>query len=137
MSSPNHLTSGIEDAFFSNFPDFIPASPDYVPASPGKTYSSSSNSLGVKADLSYREDKEKSLKMPSRNTQDQQEGAIVVHYGSGSTCWQKQWQRSSNPNRNTSPTGTPVAKTGNYKEFIRCQPFYFNGTEGAVGLIDV
>ncbi|GJR66265.1 hypothetical protein Tco_0012330 [Tanacetum coccineum] len=47
MSSPNHLTSGIEDAFSSNFPNFIPASPDYVPASPGKTYSSSSNSFGV------------------------------------------------------------------------------------------
>ncbi|GJW97333.1 hypothetical protein Tco_0179141 [Tanacetum coccineum] len=47
MSSPNHLTSGIEDAFSSNFPDFIPASPDYVPASPGKTYSSSSNSFGI------------------------------------------------------------------------------------------
>ncbi|GJT35004.1 hypothetical protein Tco_0925423 [Tanacetum coccineum] len=36
MSSPNHPTSDIEDAFSSNFPD-------YVPASPGKTYSSSSN----------------------------------------------------------------------------------------------
>ncbi|GKC26384.1 ribonuclease H-like domain-containing protein, partial [Tanacetum coccineum] len=43
MSSPNHLTFGIEDAFSSNFPDFISASLDYVPASPGKTYSSSSN----------------------------------------------------------------------------------------------
>ncbi|GJQ89625.1 reverse transcriptase domain-containing protein [Tanacetum coccineum] len=42
---------------------------------------------------------------------------------------------TSNPNRNTGPTGTPVAKTGNYKEFISCQPFYFNGMEGAVGLI--
>nr|GFB19102.1 reverse transcriptase domain-containing protein [Tanacetum cinerariifolium] len=30
---------------------------------------------------------------------------------------------------------TPVAKKGNYKEFISCQPFYFNGTEGAVDLI--
>ncbi|GJV70338.1 hypothetical protein Tco_1485847 [Tanacetum coccineum] len=47
MSSPNHLTSGIEDAFSSNFPDFIPASSYYVPASPGKTYSSSSNLFGV------------------------------------------------------------------------------------------
>ncbi|GJR93674.1 hypothetical protein Tco_0265848 [Tanacetum coccineum] len=47
MSSPNHLTSGIEDAFSSNSPDFIMVSPDYVPASPGKTYSSSSNSFGV------------------------------------------------------------------------------------------
>ncbi|GKA28168.1 reverse transcriptase domain-containing protein [Tanacetum coccineum] len=42
---------------------------------------------------------------------------------------------TNNPNRNIGPTGTPVAKTGNYKEFISCQPFYFNGTEGAVGLI--
>ncbi|GJZ30073.1 hypothetical protein Tco_0575120 [Tanacetum coccineum] len=43
MSSPSHLTSNIEDAFSSNFPDYIPASPDYVLALPGKTYSSSSN----------------------------------------------------------------------------------------------
>ncbi|GJS02652.1 putative reverse transcriptase domain-containing protein [Tanacetum coccineum] len=42
---------------------------------------------------------------------------------------------TSNPNRNTGPMGTPIAKTGNYKEFISCQPFYFNGMEGAVGLI--
>ncbi|GJS28417.1 reverse transcriptase domain-containing protein [Tanacetum coccineum] len=42
---------------------------------------------------------------------------------------------ASNPNRNTNLTGTPAVKTGNYKEFISCQPFYFNGTEGAVGLI--
>nr|GEY32612.1 hypothetical protein [Tanacetum cinerariifolium] len=43
MSSPNHHTSNIDDAFSYNFPDYIPASLDYVPASPGKTYSSSSN----------------------------------------------------------------------------------------------
>ncbi|GJV94674.1 hypothetical protein Tco_1546251 [Tanacetum coccineum] len=42
---------------------------------------------------------------------------------------------ASNPDRNTSPTGTPAVKTRNYKEFISCQPFYFNGTKGAVGLI--
>ncbi|GJR32492.1 putative reverse transcriptase domain-containing protein [Tanacetum coccineum] len=42
---------------------------------------------------------------------------------------------AGNPNRNTNLTGTPVVKTGNYKEFISCQTFYFNGTEGAVGLI--
>ncbi|GKB14609.1 putative reverse transcriptase domain-containing protein [Tanacetum coccineum] len=42
---------------------------------------------------------------------------------------------ASNPNRNIGPTGIPAVKMGNYKEFIRCQPFYFNGTEGAVGLI--
>nr|GEU99427.1 putative reverse transcriptase domain-containing protein [Tanacetum cinerariifolium] len=29
----------------------------------------------------------------------------------------------------------PIAKRGNYKEFISCQPFYFNGMEGVVELI--
>ncbi|GJW44186.1 hypothetical protein Tco_0072985 [Tanacetum coccineum] len=48
MSSPNNPTFDIENAFSSNFPNYIPASPDYVPASLGKTYSSSSNnSFGV------------------------------------------------------------------------------------------
>ncbi|GKC48980.1 reverse transcriptase domain-containing protein [Tanacetum coccineum] len=42
---------------------------------------------------------------------------------------------TGNPNRNTGPTRTPVAKMGSFKEFISCQPFYFNGTEGAVSLI--
>ncbi|GJU17762.1 putative reverse transcriptase domain-containing protein [Tanacetum coccineum] len=42
---------------------------------------------------------------------------------------------TNNPNRNTGPTVTPVVRKGNYKEFISCQPFYFNGTEGVVGLI--
>nr|GEW34090.1 hypothetical protein [Tanacetum cinerariifolium] len=41
MSSPNHHTSNIENAFSFNFP--ILASSDYVSASLGKTYSSSSN----------------------------------------------------------------------------------------------
>ncbi|GKE73263.1 hypothetical protein Tco_1535304 [Tanacetum coccineum] len=48
MSSPNHPTSEIEDAFSSNFPDYILASPDYVSASPRNTYSSfSNNSFGL------------------------------------------------------------------------------------------
>nr|GEU63780.1 reverse transcriptase domain-containing protein [Tanacetum cinerariifolium] len=42
---------------------------------------------------------------------------------------------TDNLNRNTKPKETPEAKRGNYKEFISCQPFYFNGIEGAVGLI--
>nr|GFD38365.1 reverse transcriptase domain-containing protein [Tanacetum cinerariifolium] len=29
----------------------------------------------------------------------------------------------------------PAAKRGNYKDLISCQPFYFNGTKGVVGLI--
>ncbi|GKE36641.1 hypothetical protein Tco_1460046 [Tanacetum coccineum] len=48
MSSPDYPTPNMEDAFSSNFPNYVPpASPDYVPASPGKTYSSASNSFGI------------------------------------------------------------------------------------------
>nr|GEZ83719.1 reverse transcriptase domain-containing protein [Tanacetum cinerariifolium] len=42
---------------------------------------------------------------------------------------------TNNTNRNLEPRETPIAKRGNYKEFISCQPFYFNGTEAAVDLI--
>nr|GEV23900.1 reverse transcriptase domain-containing protein [Tanacetum cinerariifolium]GEV75223.1 reverse transcriptase domain-containing protein [Tanacetum cinerariifolium] len=42
---------------------------------------------------------------------------------------------TDNPNRNLRSKETHVAKRGNYKEFISCQPFYFNGTEGVIGLI--
>nr|GEY91690.1 hypothetical protein [Tanacetum cinerariifolium] len=47
MSSPNHPTSNIKDAFSSNFIDYLSAFSDYVSASSGKTYSSSSNSFGL------------------------------------------------------------------------------------------
>nr|GFA38026.1 hypothetical protein [Tanacetum cinerariifolium] len=39
MSSPNHLTSNVEDSFS----EYISVVPDYSPTSPGKTYSSASN----------------------------------------------------------------------------------------------
>ncbi|GJR61615.1 hypothetical protein Tco_1503777 [Tanacetum coccineum] len=41
----------------------------------------------------------------------------------------------NNPNKNSGPRKTPVARKCTYKNFMSCQPFYFNGTEGAVGLI--
>nr|GEW38466.1 reverse transcriptase domain-containing protein [Tanacetum cinerariifolium] len=42
---------------------------------------------------------------------------------------------TNNTNRNLEPKETLVVKRGNYKEFISCQPFYFNGTKGAIRLI--
>ncbi|GKF42346.1 hypothetical protein Tco_0125688 [Tanacetum coccineum] len=42
---------------------------------------------------------------------------------------------TDNPNRNTRPRETHVARKCTYKDFMSCQPFYFNGTEGSVGLI--
>ncbi|GJZ34261.1 hypothetical protein Tco_0579697 [Tanacetum coccineum] len=38
-------------------------------------------------------------------------------------------------NPNSGPRKTPVARKCTYEKFMSCQPFYFNGTEGAVGLI--
>ncbi|GJR47596.1 putative reverse transcriptase domain-containing protein [Tanacetum coccineum] len=249
MSSPNHLTSGIEDAFSSNFPNIIPASPDYVPASPGKTYSNSSNSFGVvpialptlslfhndpymkvlqtfyaeespippptieppssmpnplefylpegllspkkhnrsfsststlpqefemgessrKTSVERHEEQIKEIlnhldelsldriehiedkieglgkgRMPPKRTSTSEAPAMTqaairkLVADSVTSTLEAQaatMANTSNPNRNIRPTGTPVAKTGNYKEFISCQPFYFNGTEGTVGLI--
>nr|GEV39414.1 hypothetical protein [Tanacetum cinerariifolium] len=43
MSSSNHPTSDIKDAFSSNSPNYTPALPDYSPASPGNTPSESLN----------------------------------------------------------------------------------------------
>nr|GEW23595.1 hypothetical protein [Tanacetum cinerariifolium] len=42
---------------------------------------------------------------------------------------------TNNPNRNSGPRKTPVARMCTYEKFMSCQPFYFNGTKGAVGLI--
>nr|GEW51608.1 putative reverse transcriptase domain-containing protein [Tanacetum cinerariifolium] len=42
---------------------------------------------------------------------------------------------TNNPNRNFGLRRTPIARNFTYEKFMSCQPFYFNGTEGAVGLI--
>ncbi|GKA81379.1 hypothetical protein Tco_0788071 [Tanacetum coccineum] len=42
---------------------------------------------------------------------------------------------ASTNNPNSGPRKTPVARKCTYEKFMSCQPFYFNGTEGAVGLI--
>ncbi|GJW90862.1 hypothetical protein Tco_0168415 [Tanacetum coccineum] len=45
ISSSNHPTSDIEDAFSSNFPNYTPTSPDYFPASPRNISPDSSDNL--------------------------------------------------------------------------------------------
>ncbi|GJZ14946.1 hypothetical protein Tco_0550623, partial [Tanacetum coccineum] len=42
---------------------------------------------------------------------------------------------ADNTNRNTGEREAPVARKCSYKEFIRCQPFNFKGSEGAIRLI--
>ncbi|GJW82593.1 hypothetical protein Tco_0146568 [Tanacetum coccineum] len=42
---------------------------------------------------------------------------------------------TDNTNRNPKPIETPATRKCTYQEFMSCQPFYFNGTEGTIGLI--
>ncbi|GJU99159.1 hypothetical protein Tco_1328430 [Tanacetum coccineum] len=158
MSSPNHPTSGIEDAFSSNFPDYIPISLDYVPASPGNTYSSSSNnSFGLVPITSptlslFHDDPymkvmlknhlfHRQLLMPPKRTSTFETPAMTqaaikkLVFDSVSVALETQAANMANTDNTTRPREAPVARKCSYKEFISCQPFSFKGTEGAVGLI--
>ncbi|GKE28913.1 hypothetical protein Tco_1444297, partial [Tanacetum coccineum] len=42
---------------------------------------------------------------------------------------------NNNPNKNSGPRKTLVARKCTYENFTSYQPFHFNGMEGAVGLI--
>nr|GEW35441.1 reverse transcriptase domain-containing protein [Tanacetum cinerariifolium] len=52
-----------------------------------------------------------------------------------SAALEAQAANMTNIDNTTRPRETHVARKCTYKEFMSCQPFYFNGTEGAVGLI--
>nr|GFC96305.1 reverse transcriptase domain-containing protein [Tanacetum cinerariifolium] len=54
---------------------------------------------------------------------------------SSSAALEAQAANMENTNNTTGPRETHVIRKCTYKEFMSCQPFYFNGTEGAVGLI--
>ncbi|GJS52199.1 hypothetical protein Tco_0625561 [Tanacetum coccineum] len=98
MPSPNHPTSNMEDAFSSNFPNYLPASPDYIPTSPGKTYSSSSNSFGI-------------VPLASLTLSLFHDDPYMKFFDSVTAALEAQaatMANTSNPNRNTGPTGTPI-----------------------------
>ncbi|GJR80980.1 reverse transcriptase domain-containing protein [Tanacetum coccineum] len=178
MSSPNHPTFDIEDAFSSNFPDYIPASLDYYPASSRNTSSKSSNNLSGLVPIAsltlslFHDDPYMKVMhaynviippqvpippptivppspmlspiMPPKRTSTSEAPAmtqaayrklVADNVAAALEAQAATMASTNNPNRNTRPTGTPVTRKGNYKEFISCQPFYFNGTEGTVSLI--
>nr|GEV20106.1 retrotransposon protein, putative, Ty3-gypsy subclass [Tanacetum cinerariifolium] len=238
MSSPNYPTSDIDDAFSSNFPDYIPAFPDYVPTSSEKTYSSSLNNLFCLVSIAsstlllFHDDpytkvmhayyaKQSHIPSPTimpsspmlslspmfdsreipppKGTETPVESLIPISPSSlvtssspirsttppppdypfdksifaeldnslwiiprpmGSEPVPEKSNKSDaclsavvdsvaatlkaqaatlanidNTNRNSGPRVTPVARKCTYKEFMSCQPFYFNGTKGVVGLI--
>ncbi|GJY05883.1 reverse transcriptase domain-containing protein [Tanacetum coccineum] len=81
-----------------------------------------------------------SLRMPPKRTSTSvaptmTEAAIWQLITDGIAAALEAQAATDNPNRNTGPREIPVAKRGNYKEFISCQPFYFNGMEEATRLI--
>nr|GEW20571.1 reverse transcriptase domain-containing protein [Tanacetum cinerariifolium] len=134
MSSPNHLTSNIEDAFFSNFLDFILAFPNYVSASSGKTYSSSSNSFGVvpiespTLSLFHDDPYMKVLQAAIRQL-------VVDSVATPLETQEAAMANVDNTNRNPEPREALVARKCSYKECMSYQPFNFKGSEGAIGLI--
>nr|GEU93536.1 reverse transcriptase domain-containing protein [Tanacetum cinerariifolium] len=148
MSSLDHPTSNLEDAFSSNFPNYLPlTSPDYVPASPGKTYSSSSNSFGIVplASLSLllfyddpyvKEANGKNHKISLDHFRiTELENIINDIQIRHQKHKQQPWQIADNANRNPELKEAHFARKCSYKEFMSCQPFKFKGSEGAIGLI--
>nr|GEZ96646.1 reverse transcriptase domain-containing protein [Tanacetum cinerariifolium] len=166
MSSPNHLTSNIEDAFS----EYVSVVLDDSPASPGKTYSSASNNLTdvippTSSNLSlFHDDPYISImnayatstpspipiiKPPSESPEFFLQKELLSSTSEASTMSQAairklvansvaaalETQTRIMAEADNSIREIPVAKRGNYKEFISCQPFYFNGIEGIVGLI--
>ncbi|GJU89923.1 hypothetical protein Tco_1302346, partial [Tanacetum coccineum] len=128
MSSPNHPTSNVEDSFSSNFPNYLPASPDYFPASREILI------LALQTHLVMPPKRTSTSEAPAM-TQATIKKLVTDSVTAALEAQAATMAGTSNPNRNIGPTGTLTAETGNYKEFISYQPFYFNGTEGAVDLI--
>nr|GEY64533.1 reverse transcriptase domain-containing protein [Tanacetum cinerariifolium] len=129
MSSPNHPTSDIEDAFSSNFPDYILASPDYVPASPGKTFPNLQMIHLVMAP------KRTSTSAAPVMTQAVIRQLVADSVATTLEAQAANMENTNNTNRNPEPRETHAARKCSYKEFMSCQPFNFKGSEGVVGLI--
>nr|GEU60501.1 hypothetical protein [Tanacetum cinerariifolium] len=190
MSSPNHATSNIEDAFSSNFPDYTTASPGtfllilqiiylsiFSPHWPSHLFTMLYNDAN-KPPIPPQDPitppiiltpslilppsplfdprhffvpeellppKKMPLKRSSTSTASTSEvpamnqAAIRQLISDGIAAALEAlaatMANTNNPNRNLGSKETPVSKRGNYKEFISCQSFYFNGTKGAIGLI--
>nr|GEW91802.1 reverse transcriptase domain-containing protein [Tanacetum cinerariifolium] len=161
MSSPNHHTSNIKDAFSSNSPNYTSASPDYSPASLGNTPSESSNNsyglvLIASPTLSLFHDDPYIKVMhaydviippqvpippmaPKRTSTStapvMTQAAIRQLVAAALEAQAANMANTDITNRNPEPRETPAARKYTYKEFMSCQPLYFNSTEGAVGLI--
>nr|GEX47514.1 reverse transcriptase domain-containing protein [Tanacetum cinerariifolium] len=144
MSSPDHSTSNNEDAFSSNIPNYVSTIPDFSPASSGKTYSNASiGKIPLEFSPFYNMKDIQALyaKMPPKRTSTFETPARTLATiqrlitDGIAAALETRAINTNNTNRNLKPKETPIANRENYKEFISCQSFYFNGTEGAIGII--
>nr|GEV80403.1 RNA-directed DNA polymerase homolog [Tanacetum cinerariifolium] len=218
MSSPNHPTSNIEDAFSSNFLDYTMASLNYFLASSGnispdppdnlskylfaslailpfhnvQTYNAVTNKPPIPPQdpitlptiltpspvlppsplfdprhfffpeellppkkqihppyssstmLSNSSWKQACILMPPKRTSTSEAPAMTqaairkLVADNVATALETQatmMANTNNPYRNSGLRRTPVARKCTYDKFMSCQPFYFNGMEGAIGLI--
>ncbi|GJW57561.1 reverse transcriptase domain-containing protein, partial [Tanacetum coccineum] len=143
ISSPPHSTivpsdSDTEDAFSSmNILNYFPVSSGNIFPNSLKKISSPENTkpfVGSHIPLFLMPTKRSSTSATPTINQDAIR-QLITDITAALEAQATAMANTNNPNRNTRPREIPVAKRGNYKEFINCQPFYFNGTEGAVDLI--
>ncbi|GJZ59216.1 hypothetical protein Tco_0615032 [Tanacetum coccineum] len=141
MSSPNHSTSDLEDAFSSmNILNYTSVLLDYFPASAGSSsFTSLKNSKDNKIppvfSSFYNNPCLKNVqafyaKMPPKRMSTSETPAITLDVirqliADFTTALEAQTATMASA---SNLTGTPAVKMGNYKEFISCQPFCFNGT---------
>nr|GEU32932.1 reverse transcriptase domain-containing protein [Tanacetum cinerariifolium] len=124
MSSPNHPTFDIDDAFSSNSSNYTPASPDYSPALPGNTPSeSSNNSFGLVPIAMVP--KRTSTSVASAMNQAAIQQLIDDRVAAALKAEAANMENADNTNRNHEPREVPVARKCSYKEFMSCQPFDF------------
>nr|GEX55329.1 reverse transcriptase domain-containing protein [Tanacetum cinerariifolium] len=153
MSSSNYpfivpSDSDIEDDFSpTNTPDYTPASSDYFPASSGNTPPDSSNDLtkDLLASLSFSPFHMKVMQAydVTNNELHIPPQALIAPppvlppslVVAALEAQAANMANTNNTNRNPEPRKIPTARKCTYKEFMSCQPFYFNGTKGAIGLI--
>nr|GFB59188.1 reverse transcriptase domain-containing protein [Tanacetum cinerariifolium] len=142
MSSRNHPTFDIVDAFSFNSPNYTPASLDYSPASPRNTpFESSNNSYGLILTLCCLVNVDRMLPKRTSLSAAPAMNQVAIwkliddRVAAALKAQAANMENAGNTNRNPKPRKVPIARKCSYKEFMSYQPFNFKGSEGVVGLI--
>nr|GEV81124.1 reverse transcriptase domain-containing protein [Tanacetum cinerariifolium] len=114
--------------------DFLPPEeikPKDTKTSESPTSVSPSSSIGSSSPVRMPPKRTSTSEAPSMT----QDGIKKLVADSVFAALEAQAVNMENTDNTTRPRETLVARICTYKEFISCQPFYFNITEGAIGLI--